>query len=556
MFKLNFKHPSTYFILGLITLFLTFLAYSNIFQNELIGDDIDFISNWSTTHNLSGLPKLMSGDLPSAHLGTYRPIRSLLYLLTYQLWAGNVFFYHVFSLSTHLLITFLVITNVKLLTKNKWIALSSGLLFGLHPIHTEAVTFITASFDTVAFAFLLTSLFLFQQYKNTKQKKSYYLSIVFSSLAFFTNEQTLIFPVIILAYSYFFETLNKKTKQESVPYFAVAGLYLFIRFVLLRIVTRGQSQFPTYLSSVFTSLKALLKYLQTLIFPADLNIAHTLWGDISTYTYPELNKSALLSQKITETPIILTLTLVLLVGIFIYKKGKKHSHISFSLIWIFAFLLPVLNFFPSSLIYAERYAYLPSMGFVLLVPVLAANLLKNFLKNKRSRIIVLVCSLSLVSIYYTNTTYKRNQQWQNEITFWNSAVEANPQNPTVYFQLGQVHFTRNHLEEAKQAYQKTVELEPHFTKAYYSLGLISQTQENWPSSVGYLQIALEQDPNNQLLRHTLARLYAKQAFEAEDSRQFSRAIAMLNQAISVDPGFSEAITKRQDLCLQSPQDCR
>ena len=207
----------------LVILLLTGLSYSNIFQNEFIWDDPGFIKQWETIRSFKNIPKLLQGDTPLDHASVYRPVRGIFYTISYHLWGQeNPLGYHIQSLLIYFgiiilvyLITQMVIgswllvhrkkqsTNYQLPTTNQ-IPFITALLFALHPIHVEAISFITASFDTIGILFFFLAFYLYIKFQQQKRILFYLLSLLSSLLAFFTYEMTLVLPLGLMLYDFCF----------------------------------------------------------------------------------------------------------------------------------------------------------------------------------------------------------------------------------------------------------------------------------------------------------------------------------------------------------------
>ena len=243
---------------------ITLFCYATIFDNELIGDDRDFINSWPEITSIQSIPKLLSGNLPEVHQGTYRPIRSLLYLFSYQLWETNVVGYHIFSLIVHVSCVLLVYKIALKLSENRIVSILSAVLFSIHPIHVEAVTFVTASYDTAAFVFLLASFYIFI---ITKPKINNF-SLGLFLLALLTNETTYIFPLILSAYLFFISRYPfKKILLATRYYWFLLIVVVFIRFGLLSITSRSEYLGGSFLSAQLVSIKAIVYALYLMIFP-------------------------------------------------------------------------------------------------------------------------------------------------------------------------------------------------------------------------------------------------------------------------------------------------
>src|SRR5579859_3348886 len=87
------------FILLAVTLFI----YSNLFSVSFIYDDYDFLFSWNSIHTFNHIPSLLLGETPIHHEGVYRPLRSLMYVLSYHFYHLNIFFYHLQELAIYFL---------------------------------------------------------------------------------------------------------------------------------------------------------------------------------------------------------------------------------------------------------------------------------------------------------------------------------------------------------------------------------------------------------------------------------------------------------------------
>src|SRR6266700_4767170 len=127
---------------------LCFLVYLPIASHQFVFDDNTFFVTWQTPKSFSNLPSFFQGDVPTGHVGVYRPVRTLLYAIDYALWGGNPLGYYLQAILLNAVIALLIYGISLKLTKNIITAFAVGMLFGLQPVHTEAITFATASMDT------------------------------------------------------------------------------------------------------------------------------------------------------------------------------------------------------------------------------------------------------------------------------------------------------------------------------------------------------------------------------------------------------------------------
>jgi len=265
-----------------LILLATTVVYTNMLGNGFVIDDQYFIKNWNLTRSWSNVGKLLFGANPESQPGVYRPIRGVLYLVYYHLFGVNPTGYHLHSLLVHLSATMLVyaITFRFINSKSPKTPMVAALLFGLHPIHTESITYIAASMEMTGVVSMLASFFCYLMItdRQSSEKKHRYLlsfiSITSAFLAYFTYEMTLTLPLLLLLYEYTLGYHIQHTHFERfrkiLPYFLGVGGYFFVRFFLGVGLSRGDylafSPYHTWL----TMTKMIIKYLQLLIVPITL----------------------------------------------------------------------------------------------------------------------------------------------------------------------------------------------------------------------------------------------------------------------------------------------
>ena len=170
-----------------VIIFLAILAYSNIFGNKLVVDDHIFVGTYHPS-----IPEAFTGVVPLGHEGVYRPIRGLFYTL----YGSNPVIYHLNSLLVHVLSTVLVYLIISHITRLRRMGLITGILFALHPVHTETITYIASGMDSIGIVFFLASFYLYL-------KNRFWISILFALFAFFTTEMTLTLPILIIFHEYY-----------------------------------------------------------------------------------------------------------------------------------------------------------------------------------------------------------------------------------------------------------------------------------------------------------------------------------------------------------------
>ncbi|OGY53526.1 MAG: hypothetical protein A2912_06095 [Candidatus Buchananbacteria bacterium RIFCSPLOWO2_01_FULL_40_23b] len=448
----------------LLVLFLTTLVYSNIFTNDFIWDDPDFYANWPALYAFKSLPELLSGHLPPQHAGIFRPLRSVTQLFIVQTF-GNIdspnqqttkFIYHLISLLIHLVSILAVYLIIELIFEKKLLAFLTALFFGLHPIHTEAITYFTTSIDIIGLIFLLWAIYFYLKSRKLKNNLLYFWSVTFAFLAYFFYEITLILPLFLILIDLFKNNWQISALKEKIkiylPYWLGLGLWLFFRLTLpvgMRLYST-QNEFNLY-DRLFTASKTVFKYLYLLFIPYPLNVYHQIT----------------IAENIWEPKVVLTILGIIFLVLTALVLTKKWPIISLAIFWFFLALAPVSNIFPTGMILAEKYAYLSSIASCLVLAYLVFSLLKN--ENKIIKVSGVIFLL-IISLGYGTITYARNFDWKDNETLWQKTLTQRPDYGRVYNNLGFVYYKQKNYDLALQYFQKAKEREPNLAHIYYNLG--------------------------------------------------------------------------------------
>ena len=370
--KLAF-HDSRYFNLaafGLIAV-MVLIAYSNTFTASFHFDDIPSITDNATIKQASAgnIFKIISGA---------RPVVYLSIMLNYQLSGLNVVGWHVFNIGIHIANGFLVYLFIlRTLTvaslkaryagQAKWMALFGALLFAIHPIQTESVTYIITRSELLATFFYLGAILLFSSGAQTGKGRYYWAAFFSAVLAMGSKEWAVTLPAVILLYDYLI--LSEGNFRTVLSRWWVYILLVLSWWPVLRtmnLFAQNSSigfnmRAPSSAASgaaprkaltpwtyLLTSLNVIWTYIRLLFLPINQNI---------DYDYP-------VARTLFEFPTLLSfIGHIIVVGaaFWLYKK-KGWIVIPFGVAWFYITLSPVQSFVPVMDVIFEHRLYLPSIG--------------------------------------------------------------------------------------------------------------------------------------------------------------------------------------------------
>ncbi len=342
------------------------ISYSNTFTAAFHFDDVpSIVDNYM-------LKQLTVDNI----IGLLRGVRPLVYLslmFNYQLGGQNVVGYHIFNMAVHAGNSFLIyliigstmslpVLRKKYGAKAKRMALFTALIFAVHPIQTEAVTYIISRTELLATFFYLGA-FWFFIHAMEKRKPLYYAGVFLSSLlSMSSKEWAVTLPAMLMLYDYLFISDKSVTKVLSHwPAYVLAALPWCVIAYNLNLTSNpsvGFNMSPNATSAVKTPLTYLLSsfnviwtYIRLLILPINQNL---------DYEYP-------IAKTLFEFPTLISfLGHVAVVGgaFWLYKK-KGWLLIPFGVAWFYITISPVQSFVPIMDLIFEHRVYLPSIGFFL-----------------------------------------------------------------------------------------------------------------------------------------------------------------------------------------------
>ena len=416
----------------------------------------------------------------------------------------------------------------------------AGLLFGIHPIHTESITFISLSFASMGHIFFFSAFYLYLKFKAGKYRNKHLLlgSVAFAMLAFFTYETTLVLPLLIILYDFCFTKPKAKRLVQRLKiysYYVIGAIsYLFIKLVVLGIGQKGESLINNPYFMTLTMTKVLLKYMELVVFPIKLCFNHTISKGILSYKREVFNEG-LSTQSFINFEVFASIILVISLLIIAIKFYKKRPLISFCIGWFFIGLSPFANIIPQSNFMAERYLYIPSFGFCLLFSFLIYHAYKLLSKKykKQNLIVLFVIFFITIITLYAMLTIDRNKDWENANTIVISTLEQSPESPSFITSLGVIYYNQGDTENAINQYKKALELNPDTFVTYNNLGLIYHKQGKYDLAIEEYKKALEIRPDFIGAHNNLGVIYYNQG-------KLDLAIKEYETVLKINPEFTLA----------------
>jgi len=473
------KNKSTYtetpFFICILILIPAFslLLYLNTTHGKFVYDDFKIIVENCFIKEWKYFPKIFTKDyFTISGEMSYRPIVTITYFIDYAIWRSKPFGFHLTNVIVHTLNTVLFYLFLNAVLQNKKIVLLSALFFVTHMALLETINCIGYREDLLSATFLLVSLIYFVKsdtilYKKSDKKRFtlyYAISLIAYLCALFSKEMAITFPVLLLLFVVFpdqkiWPDIVKRFKGIYTGYIAVSLFYVIIRFVIFKNPALKATYQPGgFWVNTFTMIKILASYIKLSFFPFNLN---------ADYVVP-----------LVKTPLegSFILSVIFLVSIFILFVILIKSRNMFScwMAWFFIMILPVMNILPIGNIMAERYLYIPVMGFCVAKAILIYRITDRTLSPRAipmRRIVQLTLVTLMIGGYGFSIIWK-NGDWRDEFTLWTKTIQRAPDSHRAHCNLGIVYMENGLTEKAQMEYQTALELNPQNANIHNNLGAV------------------------------------------------------------------------------------
>lgn len=571
-------------------------AYWNTLDNAFVFDDQTIIVNNPVLEKVTANPHLM---FSRQALG-YRPLRTLSYVVDFWLAGMEPWIFHLNNILYHWMTACLVFLVALRLTSHRhfvvrqsatgqlldsearapdardqtsntvfWTAGCAALLWALHPIQTESVTYISGRRDILSGLFFFLGLYAFLVLRTDGSTMGIVRRGVWGvvvalayGLGMLSKEMAATLPVVMFCYDYvvglrwekvdsigdyILEVLHGvgrtiwRYKKLYLPFF-LCGVLFTVYYIYAQPATRAAGWYGGGIVLNFLTVARIwVHYLWLLLFPVTL---------VADYTgaFP-------ISQSVLELSALLALGILgVLFGV-ILALLRRSRLAAFAGLWMTITILPVSHIIPHHELMAEHYLYIPSFGFCFLLALVLSWLMEKgvFYYGKTSELTQQSSSafrwkreaigygvLAILLIFYLTRTVIRNHDWQDDETLWSRTVETTPTAVRAHYNLGVALQHRNALRQAIDEFHQTIKLDPQHGYAYVALASVylQRTQ---------IREALEAAVKGAYLLPNIPHAHMVLGQASFRAREPHKAIAAFQRVLELKPRFLPAYDALADV---------
>ena len=474
------------------------------------------------------LPFLRPGfaDNPlRAWVSGVRPLLMLTYWVNTRMFGLDPYWFHFTNLLMHGIAGACVWLIAMKLLNHRVFAAFCTLVFLVHPLQTEAVSYIAGRSDVAAgmFFFATWAVFLYRRDQAIRVGEVF-LIIVMYGMAVLTKEHTIVLVAVLLLTDYYFnpgftfEGMRKNWKLYVGLVVAAIAPALFLLRTLQNADSAGfKMKDLTASDYLLTQVRALWVYARLFFAPISQNLDYDM--PISRTHWDYGSWLSLLSW-------------VVLAGI-AWAKRKEWPLASFGFFLFLILLSPTSSILPIRDVLVERRMYMA----VFALSLVAVEFLRRWKTNTTAlAVLTAVIALGLMAV-----TYQRNEVWGSALALWGDAAAKSPNKARPHFQLAYAHYEKGQCVEASRFYARAAELQPPDDQLYVDWALALDC-------AGQSALALSRLEDANKIKPT-AHNYALMGMIRGKTRQYDEGLAALAEAEKLDPRFAMLFAYRANIYL-------
>lgn len=544
-----------FWVQNLMIFLVVIAAYGHTLTYPFYFDDFTSIVDNKAIQDLGNLNALWN----------YAPLRVIGYAtfaLNYHFHGLDVFGYHLLNIFIHTLTGCAILFFCQRLTRTpvlsgkisavaaRWLPLITALLFVLHPLQVQAVTYIVQRLASLTGLFYISALSCYVQARismtdssslaegkkiSSLPKISILFTLLFSLLAIFTKQNSATLPLAFILVELVFFRLSpaKLLRGILILTLSVSALYLIAVFILhyqpfslnaMEALTR-ETKTISRIAYLATQTRVLWTYIRLFFLPIGLHIDH----DVS------------ISQDFSDISVLIATGGHILLLLLAWKFARRQPLLSFAVLFFYLANLVESSFIPIGDVLFEHRTYLPNLGLALLVAGTLVSLV-SFAEKNKSRISALIIPLLLVLLMIA--THIRNTVWQDPVTLWQDCVAKAPDKARPNNNLGKALHENGETKQAIGYFTKALTIWPDYSKAHNNIGLLYVKENSLETAIQHLKAAVAIEPDYENAHNNLGYAYHEKGDWKQAETHYREALRLKPDSIKAHNNLARLLADR------------
>ncbi|MHC4396114.1 MAG: tetratricopeptide repeat protein [Planctomycetota bacterium] len=532
----------------------TITAYEPLRHNDFVSYDDDAYITKNPMVKAGLTRQSVAWAFTTLDVGNWHPLTWLSHMLDCQLFGVEPFWHHLVNLLFHTVNTLLLFWLLKKMTAAFWPSAFVAAVFALHPLHVESVAWVAERKDLLSTFFWILAVAAYVRYTKHPNISRYLLVFLTFGLGLMAKPMVVTLPFVLLLLDYWpldrFRWKQQNIRRlivEKIPLFVLVAASCVITFVAQQNIgaTKTFKGVPVSIA-IKNAFVSYLGYIDKMVYPKHLAVL---------YPHPASNLST--GQALIPFAILVAVT------VYIIYTAKQRRYLAVGWFWYLGTLVPVIGFVQVGLqAMADRYTYLPSIGFFIMVAFGAAEL--SATRRFRNKSLAITAAIVLTILLFCTRVQLRH--WQNSfalfthtlkvtennfamhqhlgselytmgrtneaIKHFDRALEINPKYHKARNNKGVMLFTLGRFEEAAVCFNKILELKPDFHEAHSNLGMALYKLDSTDEAIKHWKQAIQLNPTDLRLYFNLGSAFTKK-------NQLDEAAAYFNKAWRMKPDWPE-----------------
>lgn len=549
----------------LVIVALGTLAYINSFSGAFVFDDFEIAENAAIRQLWPPWPALFAPQNMS------RPLIGLSLAINYAISGLEVWSYHALNLTIHILAALALFGIVRRTLLSEplrerfgqqafVLALVSAIIWMVHPLQTQSVTYVIQRCESMMGLFYLVALYCAIRSYDSRRRGLWYAAAILASAAGMLSKQVIVTaPLMILLHDSLFlsGSIGKALRTRRVLYIGLAATWGVLAATTIASPVNPTAGFAvegvTPLGYLVSEFGVIVHYLRLSLWPDSLVI---------DYGWPQAKSAA---EILPYAAILLVLA-----SATVWSLARRRAE-GFLGVWFFVVLSVTSSFMPFDDLAFEHRMYLPLAAVVVLVVVGGFALLKRVVsgicasETRRAEMFRLI-AMSLVTLIVgvlVSLTLRRNVDYQSPMVIWSDVVNKRPDNWRGHNNVGYCLIEKGDREGARDRFAEALRLQPNAIDALDNMGMWVLKSDDPAEALPYFQRLREMDPGRKRLHFHLGQALASQGLLEEAVREFNEelrrkpgsaeALMQLGWSLERQKKFNEAAGAYQDTLAVTPE---
>lgn len=536
----------------MLLLIVVAVVFGNSLGNGFVWDDNHYLVGNYKIFDLSGI------FLAKSIIIEYFPLRDATIALDAAIWGESPFGFHLTNLvfySFTVVAAYYLTIEIELFVagekeytsppSSSLTALCTALLFAVHPLHCEVVSWISCRGAILAGLFFFLSCFLYLRFMRDDSKKKwiFYTGSIFSLIcSLLSKHYGITLPLVCMLFVIYGSKEKIRINLATLaPFFAIAAVFYFVfKKIAIKTNVLDIGQLPLDASSLLAKLAKAVQI--TFFYMTKLVIPTGLTPDYDVIFYTNLLSPSVITKSAALVAIV----------IWAFWTRRKHAGLFLGIVWFLFVLIPSMNFFDNKPIVTDRYAFIPSFGFLY-------GAVACFRDTKGGGQFRLAIVFSIVLVIFGTMSIFQNRVWRDNESLWRDAITKSPGKIDPRYNLGIALLDANRTDEAIEVFESALRLYPDNAKLHGNLGSALLDKGSTDEAIKHLLLAVHKMPAYFTAYYNLGVAYERKGRTDDAIVQFQYAVNLAPESadthnnlgsVLLDKGLTDKAIEHLHYALQ------